>query len=111
MLQPVAKAEAIDAAARVIGAEYTKAVLLTADMRGDAQALAFQNKMVADLRTDTGMLDKMIDVNVKAAFRLVHRVVPGMIERGGGFCLLVETHFCLGRGKFIFEHFDGISTV
>lgn len=36
------------------------------------------------LRTDTGMLDKMIDVNVKAAFRLVHRVVPGMIERGGG---------------------------
>ena len=61
MLQPVAKAEAIDAAARVIGAEYTKAVLLTADMRGDAQALAFQNKMVADLRTDTGMEARTVD--------------------------------------------------
>lgn len=39
------------------------------------------------LATDTAMLDKMIDVNVKAAFRLVHRVVPGMIERGGGSVL------------------------
>jgi NAD(P)-dependent dehydrogenase (short-subunit alcohol dehydrogenase family) len=39
------------------------------------------------LQTDTGMLDKMIDVNVKAAFRLVHRVVPGMIARGGGSVL------------------------
>lgn len=39
------------------------------------------------LKTDTAMLDKMIDVNVKAAFRLVHRVVPGMIERGGGSVL------------------------
>ncbi|MCB9714769.1 MAG: SDR family oxidoreductase [Myxococcales bacterium] len=36
------------------------------------------------LRTDVSMLDKMIDVNVKSAFRLVHRVVPGMMERGGG---------------------------
>ena len=61
MLQPVAKAEAIDAAARVIGAEDTKAVLLTADMRGDAQALAFQNKMVADLRADTGMEARTVD--------------------------------------------------
>jgi len=39
------------------------------------------------LETDTAMLDKMIDVNVKAAFRLVHRVVPGMIERGRGSVL------------------------
>ncbi|MCA9704593.1 MAG: SDR family oxidoreductase [Myxococcales bacterium] len=36
------------------------------------------------LRTDAGMLDKMIEVNVKSAFRLVHRVVPTMIERGTG---------------------------
>lgn len=36
------------------------------------------------LQTDTTMLDKMIETNVKSAFRLVHRVVPGMIERGGG---------------------------
>jgi NAD(P)-dependent dehydrogenase (short-subunit alcohol dehydrogenase family) len=39
------------------------------------------------LQTDTAMLDKMIDVNVKAAFGLVHRVVPKMIERGGGSVL------------------------
>lgn len=39
------------------------------------------------LETNTAMLDKMIDVNVKAAFRLVHRVVPGMIARGGGSVL------------------------
>src|SRR3546814_8523575 len=30
-------------------------------MRGDAQALAFQNKMVADLRTDTGMEARTVD--------------------------------------------------
>jgi dehydrogenase/reductase SDR family protein 4 len=30
------------------------------------------------------MLDKMIEINVKAAFRLVRLVVPRMIERGGG---------------------------
>ncbi|MCH9683573.1 MAG: SDR family oxidoreductase [Deltaproteobacteria bacterium] len=39
------------------------------------------------LQTNTAMLDKMIDVNVKAAFRLVHAVVPSMIERGGGSVL------------------------
>jgi len=36
------------------------------------------------LLTDTAMLDKMIDTNVKSSFRLVHGVVPGMIERGRG---------------------------
>src|SRR3546814_10765889 len=61
MLQPVAKAEAIDATARLLGAEDAKSILLTADMRGDAQALAFQNKMVADLRTDTGMEARTVD--------------------------------------------------
>jgi NAD(P)-dependent dehydrogenase (short-subunit alcohol dehydrogenase family) len=30
------------------------------------------------------MLDKMVEVNVKSALRLVRLVVPGMIERGGG---------------------------
>lgn len=30
------------------------------------------------------MLDKMVDINVKAALRLVRLTVPGMIERGGG---------------------------
>jgi NAD(P)-dependent dehydrogenase (short-subunit alcohol dehydrogenase family) len=36
------------------------------------------------LATDTAMLDKMMDTNVKSAIRLVHGVVPGMIERGRG---------------------------
>ena len=55
MLQPVAKAEALDAAARLLGAEGTNAMLLTSDLKGDAKALAFQNKMVADLKADTGL--------------------------------------------------------
>src|SRR3546814_520108 len=55
MLQPIAKAEAIDAAARMLGAEGKEALLLTADVRGGAKALAFQNKMVADLKADTGL--------------------------------------------------------
>ncbi|MBV1692718.1 conjugative relaxase [Novosphingobium sp. G106] len=55
MLQPVAKAEALDAAARLLAARGKKAMLLTADTKGDAKALAFQNKMVADLKADTGL--------------------------------------------------------
>ena len=55
MLQPIAKAEAIDATARMLSAEGKEALLLTADLKGDAKALAFQNKMVADLKTDTGL--------------------------------------------------------
>lgn len=59
MLQPVAKAEALDAAARLLVAGGKKAVLLTADAKGDAKgsarALAFQNKMVVDLKADTGL--------------------------------------------------------
>lgn len=61
MLQPVAKAEAIDATARLLRGEDAKSILLTADMRGNAQALAFQNKMVADLRADTGMEARTVD--------------------------------------------------
>jgi dehydrogenase/reductase SDR family protein 4 len=40
------------------------------------------------LATDTAMLDKMIDTNVKSSFRLVHGVVPGMIERGRGGAII-----------------------
>src|SRR3546814_13921983 len=39
----------------MLGAEGKDALLLTADVIGDAKALAFQNKMVADLKTDTGL--------------------------------------------------------
>lgn len=55
MLQPVAKAEALDAAMRLLGQSGKRAVLLTAAAKGEATALAFQNKMVADLRQDTGL--------------------------------------------------------
>lgn len=30
------------------------------------------------------MLDKMVEINIKAAFRLIHLTVPGMIERKSG---------------------------
>jgi NAD(P)-dependent dehydrogenase (short-subunit alcohol dehydrogenase family) len=36
------------------------------------------------LKATDEMLDKMVDINVKSVFRLVHRVVPSMRERGGG---------------------------
>lgn len=36
------------------------------------------------LETTAVMLEKMIAVNVRAAYNLVHGVVPGMRERGGG---------------------------
>ncbi len=36
------------------------------------------------LQTDASQFDKMFEINVKAAYHLVHRVVPGMRERGGG---------------------------
>lgn len=39
------------------------------------------------LNIDASMLDKMVDVNVKSSLRLVHRVVPGMIAKGGGAIL------------------------
>lgn len=74
MLQPVAKAEAIDATARLLGAEDAKSILLTAAMRGDAQALAFQNKMVADLRTDTGMESRTVDSFIYSNERFLNGV-------------------------------------
>lgn len=36
------------------------------------------------LEMDDGQFDKMIDVNLKSAFRLIQRVAPGMCERGSG---------------------------
>jgi NAD(P)-dependent dehydrogenase (short-subunit alcohol dehydrogenase family) len=36
------------------------------------------------LEVSDEMLDKMVEINVKAALRLVRLTVPGMIDRGGG---------------------------
>lgn len=36
------------------------------------------------LEVTPDMLDKMVEINIKAALVLVNRTVPGMIERGGG---------------------------
>ncbi len=40
------------------------------------------------LDTDDDMLDKMIEVNIKAAFRLVRLIVPSMIERKRGGAII-----------------------
>jgi len=36
------------------------------------------------LGMDDGQFDKMIEINLKSAFRLIRRVAPGMCERGSG---------------------------
>ena len=36
------------------------------------------------LKTDDAMLDKMVEINIKSAFRLVRMIVPKMIERKSG---------------------------
>jgi NAD(P)-dependent dehydrogenase (short-subunit alcohol dehydrogenase family) len=36
------------------------------------------------LEADEGKFDKMIEVNLKSAFRLIQAVAPGMCQRGGG---------------------------
>lgn len=43
------------------------------------------------LETTPDMLDKMVDVNVKAAMRLVHGVVPSMAARGGGSIINISS--------------------
>ncbi|MBV1692469.1 hypothetical protein KRR38_33755 [Novosphingobium sp. G106] len=53
-LQPVAPRRSMPRREAGPAARGKKAMLLTADTKGDAKALAFQNKMVADLSADTG---------------------------------------------------------
>ncbi len=43
------------------------------------------------LTFDDGQFDKMVEVNLKSAFRLVRLVAPGMIERGNGAIINVAS--------------------
>lgn len=36
------------------------------------------------LQADEGQFDKMVEINLKSAFRLIRRIAPGMCERGAG---------------------------
>src|SRR5271170_3845868 len=43
------------------------------------------------LEIDEGMFDKMIEINVKGAFRLTQIVAPGMCERGSGSIINISS--------------------
>jgi conjugative relaxase-like TrwC/TraI family protein len=70
LLQSVARTEVLDAAGRLLAAEGTPALLLTGEAsearHGKAVGLAFQNKMVADLATDSG-------IAAMTVHRFIHR--------------------------------------
>ena len=43
------------------------------------------------LEIDEGMFDKMIEINLKSAFRLTQLVAPGMCERGSGSIINISS--------------------
>jgi dehydrogenase/reductase SDR family protein 4 len=43
------------------------------------------------LDIDDGMFDKMIEINLKSAFRLIQMVAPGMCERGSGSIINISS--------------------
>jgi len=43
------------------------------------------------LEIDEGMFDKMVEINVKSAFRLTQLVAPGMCERGSGSIINISS--------------------
>jgi dehydrogenase/reductase SDR family member 4 len=43
------------------------------------------------LQVDEGMFDKMVEVNLKSAFRLTQLVAPGMCERGSGSIINISS--------------------
>ena len=80
-IQPVAchvgKAEDLDRAVR-----ETERVLGPIDILVNNSATNLQNGPA--LEATDAQLDKMVEINLKAAFRLVNLVAPGMIARGKG---------------------------
>ena len=45
----------------------------------------------ACLEIDEGMFDKMVEINLKSAFRLTQLVAPGMCERGSGSIINISS--------------------
>jgi dehydrogenase/reductase SDR family protein 4 len=43
------------------------------------------------LEIDEGMFDKMVEINLKSAFRLTQLVAPGMVERGSGSIINISS--------------------
>src|SRR5215831_18462563 len=43
------------------------------------------------LTLDEGMFDKMVEVNLKSAFRLTQLIAPGMCERGAGSIINISS--------------------
>jgi dehydrogenase/reductase SDR family member 4 len=43
------------------------------------------------LDIDEGMFDKMVEINLKSAFRLTQLVAPGMVERGSGSIINISS--------------------
>jgi dehydrogenase/reductase SDR family member 4 len=43
------------------------------------------------LEMNEGQFDKMIEINLKSAFRLINRIAPGMCERGAGSIINVSS--------------------
>ena len=43
------------------------------------------------LNLDEAVFDKMIEINLKSAFRLIQRVAPGMCERGSGSIINISS--------------------
>ena len=44
------------------------------------------------LEMDEGQFDKMVEMNLKSAFRLMKLVAPGMCERGSGSIINIVIH-------------------
>jgi dehydrogenase/reductase SDR family member 4 len=73
----VGKAEQIDALVRSTTREFGRIDILV----NNAATNIAQEPC---LQIDEAKFDKMVEINLKSAFRLVQRVAPGMCERGSG---------------------------
>jgi len=102
------KQDSLDAAAKEIG---SRVVPLTCHVGKPEQLTRLVDKVTADygridilvnnaatnvaqgpcLTIDDAQFDKMIEVNLKSAFRLIRLVAPGMCERGSGSIINISS--------------------